>query len=195
MSNDKSTWIGVASVVVVIVAVISIMRGCSGSETVRDEPFHGLMAVLAEETSTLLGEQGRVVLIPEDREALNAGFRDAVSRHEGVELVTAELPPSAIPGMMSLSLDAVQQIVDTHPDADAFVSLRGFPPASPDRLAIRGDTPPRWIVVYSTRSPWPADDQPFDLLIAPQPSKDRPEGKPRSARDWFDRYYILLRKS
>ena len=194
MSKNKSTWIGVAAVVVLAGALFTMTRSCSGSNTVRDEPFHGLMSVLAEETAALLGGPGEVVLIPEDREGLNAGFREALSRNSEIRLITADVPAAAIPGMTSLSMDGLQEIVDAHPGADAFVSLRGFPPVSPDELRTSSDKMPLWIVVYGTRAPWTADDHPFDLLIVPRSTREQPDEKARSTREWFERYYTLLEK-
>jgi len=186
-------WVGAAAAVVLVFAFISLFRSCSPGPPVREEPFRGLMRVLAEEVAGLVDGEGEVVLIPEDREGMNVGFREAMSRHKKIRLITAEIPANPMPGIATFSPDALRRIVATHPEADGFVSLRGLPMDFHDELRASSAKRQRWAVVYSIRMDGVAEDFPFDLVIIPRSSSEAPGGKPKSAREWFDRYYTILR--
>ena len=195
MLKNRSVWVVIAAVVGLVIAIFSLVRGCSPGSSLEEAPFHGLTAAVARETAALLGGQGgEVVLIPEDRERLNAALREAMARYPEIRMATAELPPSVMPGIASFSADSLGQIVHSHPEADAFVSLRELPPVSLRELQSSSGRSPRWVVVYGSRMDWAADDLPFDLVIMPRPSSDRPEGKAKTEQEWFERYYTVLRK-
>jgi hypothetical protein len=168
-------------------------------------PLHRAVGqTLAEETSRLLGHHGKIVLIsiesakaPELNVQLEQ-FEETLKRAGSVKIEKTyhlETEGKAKYGTGSgLSGRRYVRIVNKNTDADAFVSFVGVPDLADTELNELKKKPK---LVAETRSVEKLakafQQQIVQVAIASRFNFPAPvEGKPRSSRQWFDKYFEIV---
>jgi len=124
--------------VVIMICLVSLFRGCGGRETtgLPDTLAAKAGSVLAQETASLLGETGHVVILLDDgprgkTEACRdqvASFLNRLSGYKQIRVVSkVNVPPQADPGPRQLPGDTYLDMLTKHADAAAIVSFVGEP--------------------------------------------------------------------
>jgi len=179
-------------------------------------PFHAILhavdravgEVAAEQTAQLLGQQGHLVLLAVDTsrfknlqaDTQRQAFLQAVKKYRALRVVATEwVDPTTIRGGADFGLDSrvFFEALARHPQAAALVSLVGAPHLTDEEMDRLPQPLPRLVAVQAMGCRadlrrWHARKL-VQVEIAPRalpPSADaRP---PKSAREWFARYYEVL---
>ena len=157
----------------------------------------GLGTAVAEETTKLLTNQGKVVLILPQRgnykdplvELQRAAFAKTLARTKGVSLLATESIETERPGTMGaagLDPEQFRQFVQRHAGADAFVSLAGFPEFSKEAVAeltgkkfvVLGNAGPHLKAMLLAGT--------VQVAILPRTRPVTDGKKPGTAREWFN---------
>lgn len=171
--------------------------------TVNRTPFETLGSVTAEETATLLGNQGRVVVVTElvevqkspNLDAQVHGFKSSLGKKGGVtlkEVKEIKRPPSDDPRQWPAGQAA--QIAQAAEGANATVlfmslpaqlsreDLAAFKSIKGKLVAVTGQTP--------TLKPLLQQGVLHLAIVNRFPPKPAPSGK-ETPRQWFDRVYFI----
>lgn len=168
--------------------------------------YEALGAITAEETATLLGLQGQVLVIARDTgpdknpsvESGLAAFQRTLRKHGGVSQVSERF--EATPMMMmatggGVPAEHLLRALRSHAEADALVLFCPLPPlgdAEAEMLQRRGV---KIVVVSSFRPHYRPllDRQLIHRVIAPRPDGP-PAGvpPPRTLRERFDQEFVVV---
>ena len=165
---------------------------------------------MAGETSKLLNNQGQVVLITQDtsadfNEALDAqvkSFQHALHTKKGLTITAIEKiqrPPMNMNRENGLSKDQLRKVVQDHPNADAIVSFMGFPQLQSQDLTLLKASRCKYVAVFNSAFGIDLEkllaQQVMDLAVAARAEPVTPAGTAaRTARDWFDASYSVLKR-
>ncbi len=163
----------------------------------------GLGAAAAEETDTVLGGKGKVVLVLPKRgsyqdpvvEIQRASFAKTLARTKGLSLLATESIEMERPGTMGaggLDPEQFRQIVQRHAGADGFVTFAGFPEFPKDQLAGLGGK--KFVVIGSAGPHLKAMllGGTVQVVILPRTRPATDGKKPRTAREWFNFTYEVV---
>jgi hypothetical protein len=166
--------------------------------------------VVAGETSKLLNNQGQVVLITQDtsadfNEALDAqakSFQKALRTKRGLTMEAIERiqrPPTNMNRENGLSKGQFLKVVQDHPNAAAIVSLMGFPQLQAEDIALLNPGKCKYVAVFNSAVGIDLErlraQQVMDLAVVARAEVVTPAGTaPRTARDWFDASYSMLKR-
>jgi hypothetical protein len=171
------------------------------------DTYEVLGAVTAEETATLLGNHGRVLVIARDTgadknpsvEAELKAFRQAMKQHSGVSLIIAKI---RVTPMLMMSTgggvppDQLFKALQTHANPDAVVLFFGFPQLTEPQLEALKQTGVKIVVVSSFRPAYQQllERRAIHLAIVPRPESPAltPE-KSQTVRERFNQDYVVMR--
>ncbi len=193
----KSYFIAATALLAIAIAGILIYRTqFRGRSDETSKLPEGLGTAAAEAAATLVGGQGKLILILPKRgnyqdpvvETQRAAFAKALGKAKGLTLTATESLETERPGTMGAGgLDPAEfrQLLERHAGTDAFVSMAGFPEFSRDTLpALQGK---KFVVVGSSIQQL----KPLllggvvQVAIVPRsrpPAGDKP---PRTPLEWF----------
>lgn len=202
----RSKTLAVGFAVASILLVVFVVRRQSSDPAMNLRPSVAVGEMLAEETTRLLGGKGNIVVIgrvsAKDGQTAGgeqmASFGTAMRRRASPRIAATEWlprPPGPMMNAGDLTAERLLQLVEKHPEADAFVVFAGLPPLSAslgEKLTARslrllavcgyGATVRRWL---ETRA----------LAVAVVPRfGELPPGTPapKTAKDWFRQEFELL---
>ncbi len=217
MYLDRKIIVGAIAVVAIVGALTSIyLTQVERAPKVNVKPYKALGAVVAEETSKLLGHKGRVVVLAADAgkfqipalQSQMESFKRALAKKRGLTIAAIEkvdIPMGTLMQLgsggfaepsLGLSPDQVMRVLAAHPGIDALVSFVGFPPL-PDQAVTMLRQRPVKVVVVSSHDPWLGgllQAQIIHVAIVPRsgaPPVGAPK-KPRTLQEWFDQTYLLV---
>lgn len=205
-SPAKRKLVALCCVIVITGSLTWIFLSQRGRPAAAAQPHIALGRVLAEETVKLLGKQGRVVVIsPNLRKELTVkwevdSFTESLKRQGSVEIQTAvTIQPfelSLKDPQKGFAGDAYLSIVRKHSKADAIISFVGLPQLADTDLHQLSEHPQKLIAVSRSRKNLEkflnARVTPF--AIVPRFKFPSPvTGKPRNSREWFDKYFQIVR--
>lgn len=169
-------------------------------------PFESLGSVVADETATLLGNQGRVIIVTElievqkspNLEAQISGFKAALGKKGGVtlkEVKEIKRPPSDDPRLWPAGQAA--QIAQMSEGASATVLFMSLPAqlSREDLAAFKGIKGKLVAVTGQSPTLKPLLQQGvIHLAIVNRfPPKPAPTSGKESPRQWFDRVYMVVK--
>lgn len=195
---------------VLVVASISLIRYFwHPVPVISRDRFIGVGEVLAQETAKLLQDHGRIVVVLDDqlknpKNPVNGqweAFQKELTRHPGITISdkkTVDADPNEIRAWCPA--DSFEDILTRNAKADAIVFFVGL--ADWSLLAARGRTPQAVSakVIVGENFGTPSKNEyggyfssgVLAILIAGRIGPGGPDGaKPRSPREWFDRYYQI----
>jgi len=158
VQKEKRTAVAVVSVLVIIAAVLIItMRQRGQTLNTNLDPFATAGEVLADETRTLLGGPGKVVVVTYDptkampvAAAQLKAFQDRLKKGGGITINAVEtLPPAPNPGMATWGGAQYLQLAERHAGVDAIVSFVGPPFFSEEEIRHAPTQMPRGLVFGS----------------------------------------------
>ncbi|HSA03289.1 MAG TPA: hypothetical protein P5055_21380 [Candidatus Paceibacterota bacterium] len=171
--------------------------------------YEALGAITADETATLLGNKGRVILIARDTgpdknpsvEAQLTAFQRALKKHAGLSLLTDRF--KAAPDMMmatggGVPPDHLSKTLARHGKIDAMVLFCAIPPMADSELNAIRKSGAKVVVVSSFHSDYGRllDQQLIHRVVAPQPESPPPGAPPpRTLRERFDQDYVIVTKA
>jgi hypothetical protein len=189
----------------VLLALIAIRRQLA-PPAMNLRPSLAVGEVLAGEVARVLGGRGKVVVIGRGsaRDGKNAGgeqissFGAAMKRLGTLPIISTEWLPQPPAGTMDpgvVKTEQLLQLIEKHPEVDAFVIFAGLPPPSPpvsEKLSARplkllavcgyGPHVRRWLETGA-------------LAVAVVPRfGELPPGTPapQTVKDWFEREFEML---
>jgi len=198
------------AVIVIIGSLISLyvtqLRPANKSNLA---PFVGAGQVLADETAKAIGDHGRVVLLvsalarsPNSVEQQQlAGFLGEIKRHRQIQIVATEtfkiIAPPIEDAMRDLGLTNEQfaELLRKYDDVDAlvtFIELPAFNPGQPlewprvHPKIIAGQLPVQAGQAYLRANKIAA------FIAKREESTTTAKTKPRTPREWFDKYFQLF---
>lgn len=168
-------------------------------------PFHALGEVAADQVASLLGGKGSIVIVVWDNKYFASPTSDAqlstLSKQAkkagltiaGTEVVKPDSP--AILGLNTLSPEQFFDVVRRHSDADAIVSFICLPPLNDTEIAQLSGRLPKCAVIavrpeQKLKGLFQRGIIQLAILLRANPSMS---GSPKSTREWFDRYYQVVR--
>lgn len=169
-------------------------------------PSAALGEILAAEVLRLDPGPASVVLIsrqpaaegPDANRERMDNFKVALKRTAPAKSVSQEWMPRPPPGVMDLGVASQEQILsamEKHADAKIFVVLAGLPPAAPSLVDKLNARSAKLVGVCGSTADvkrWLASKV-LAVVVVPR-FDDLPPGtpSPQTARDWFDREYLLV---
>ena len=167
-------------------------------------PYAALGAITAEETSSLLGKRGSVVIVINDpgdekdpvMDAQLAAFKTTLKKSGGVTVAAVETvkmdPFQRMSTGGALPADQFTKLLETHRSAAAFLFFIGFPALGESAIAKIKQTPVKFIVASACLPGYREliRQRVFHLAIVPRVG-DAPGGNPMTMREWFDQDYVL----
>lgn len=193
----------VAGLAIAVAGVVLYRTQFQGRPAETTKLPEGLGTAAAEESTKLLGNQGKVALILPKRgsyqdpmvELQRAAFAKTLARTKGMSLLATESIEMERPGTMGaggMDPDQFRQIVQRHAGADVFVSLAGFPEFPKAGLASLSG---KKFVVVGTAGPHLKAmllGGTVQAAILPRTRPVTDGKKPGTAREWFNFTYEVV---
>ena len=205
---NKKAVVAALALVAIIGSFISLYSNRSGRPPhIALNSYEALGQVAAEETASLLGQKGRVVLIAQDTvensnpayEAQLEAFGGLLKSKGGVALASIErfklTPMERMATGGAVPRERFLEVLDAHANADAIVLFVGFPSladADLDRLKQSGV---KLVLVSGYRPGYKGLLTARLLQLAIVPRFDPGTGNtnpPQTTREWFDRDYVII---
>lgn len=206
MSDKKNTAVAAIAVVVTLAAVIHLVLGNrEKSPRANPKPFEHLGRALAEETASLVGGQGSVVLAVETMggakspslDAQIHGFKTALGKTKGISLKgVTELSRSVTEDPQMWPREHATRLVKLGEGAKALVFLGSFPQTLPptDIATLKGSQAS--LVVLGTQSPLIQSLVTSGVIrvavVNRTPPTPVPPGTETTAQ-WYARVYQILK--
>jgi len=205
MSQRALIW---AAVVVIVGSALIFYRNFAKSKSTDQASknlLDGYTQVTAQEISHLLGGRGDVVVVswgpPADDAKDPAGPRDvqafcAALKRAGLHLLAKDRVPPVHAGYdIVWTAENYRVMLERYPQAGVLVSFVGAPRLSAENIRELPARRPKLVVVRGgdakiTRKL--LEQGVVDGAVLPRaepPSSDRP---PKTAREWFDKYYLFI---
>jgi hypothetical protein len=216
MLERKQTVVAAISILVIVFSLLFVLLPRRGRKPpLRLEPFEAIGEMAAEETARLLGGRGQVVIVTFDPSKVRMpparmvaavlkaemkGFNNAIKKHNNLTVLATEsvevphlgafYPDSGLPA------DRFFELVEKYRAADAIVSFAGLPLLQEQDFNKLRTTMPKIVAVASFGSgPYQKllEARVVQVVIVPRPpDSTQPSTKPKTLREWFDRYYEVV---
>jgi hypothetical protein len=173
------------------------------------KPEQALGVVAAQETEKVLGGGGRVLVIAGESAdplvtAQIAAFESVVRKDPTISSVAVErlLPMNPLlrtrnPGGPPYDTAEFARALEKHPHVDALVSFAGLPVDNSSQLATLKQQGCKVIAVFASSAPpelpGAMASHSIDLAIVLRDAPLANISSPRSLRDYFDKYYVVLK--
>ncbi len=200
----KRPLLALISILVIIASGVSIyLSQRSPTARVNLKPFEGVGQVGAESTSKLLNGSGRLVLVAYDAkssplEASVTAFTAELKKFPGLsvaatERVSMKMEEMAMPEM-GLKATEYLRIVQKHGDADAIVSFVGGPSFPNQDYRQVPERRPKFVVLsgYTPQTKSLMQAGVVNLAIVPRFEPQKAEAEPKTAREWFERFFMVV---
>jgi hypothetical protein len=174
-------------------------------QKVNLDTYQVLGTVTAEETASLLGGKGRILVMARDTgaaknpsvEAELAAFQQTLKRKAGLSVVTERVRVTPMLMMSTgggLPPDQFLKALETHPDLGAVVLFFGFPQLTEPELDTLRKTGVKTVVVSSLRPGYKRllGQQAIQVAIVRQANPASPATPARTVRERFDQEYTVL---
>ena len=190
---------GVSVIVIAILVMIFWWPQLSGAQKVNSDVSVGLGEVVADETARLLGDRGEVVLLVFDSagqnlpavEATLRAFRGGLKSHPRLYIQATELI-KAVGNTAPLSAEQFCGFLGQYASADAIITFVGLPELADLDWRKLPQRRPR-VVVAGGFSPELQQFLERDVVqVAMVPDFKPGDKAPRTAREWFDRYFTIV---
>jgi len=204
---EKRTKDILIATLAIIAAVVSLYFAFGRrSEFVDLDAYSVLGAVAAEETSKLLADKGKVLVVIKDTgedknpsvEAELKAFERTLKKRSGLSLATHRVRVTPMIMMSTgggLPPEDLMKALETHPGINALVLFFGFPLLSDSDLETVKKSGAKTVVVSSFRPGYKQlmQREAIHLAIVPRPDSapaDAP--KPKTVRERFDQDYKIM---
>ena len=202
-SKTKDILVAIGSILAIVASVLWIVRS-QRSPKMNVSLHQAVGQVLAEETARLLERKGKVVIVsmetgkvPELKTQLQA-FEKALHLVGGITVLERyELDPEDKPKYgpgTGLSAPRFLRIVKKSAKADAIVSFVGVPRLTDEEIG-KLERMPRFVAETKERDKLSRLFEKKILHVAVVPRFEFPapvSEKPRTAREWFDKYFQIV---
>ena len=160
-------------------------------------PGYGLGQALAETASTVLNNQGRLVVVyaPADTVEVKSqweGFKNTIKKHGGMRIIKVYNLKTDISGYVEPQsfLDMVKE----QDQSDLIVSFLPVAPATQKQVSEASSRIPKMLVVGLTHddgNPERCAASGLKAIIVPRIPTSLPSENMKSAKDWFDYYFEI----
>jgi len=194
--------------IIAVVAAVGSLYFAFGrrAEFVDLDTYSVLGVVAAEETSKLLADKGKVLVVVRDTgadknpsvEAELKAFEKTLKQHSGMNLATYRVQVTPMLMMSTgggLPSEELMKALESHPGINALVVFFGFPLLSEPELDTLKKSGAKTVVVSSFRAGYKQlmQREAINLAIVPKPDSapaDAP--KPKTVRERFDQDYKVI---
>src|SRR5262245_38882956 len=156
--SRRNTLIALGALLVTISSLVSIyLTQCAGPGKSSLRPHVALGQVLAEETSKLLANKGRLVIVCGDvrqSETLKAeveSFTKSIHKQAGLSVVATEVVKPD-PKRKNMASRQYLDLLEQYPNVDVIVSFAGTPRLEDAQISKLGPKFPKLVAVSTTRS-------------------------------------------
>lgn len=205
--DTKKAVVIVAAVVAILGSFVSIYLNRAGrSPRIVLNSYQALGEVAAEETSKLLDQKAKVVIIAYDTKVNSNPVEEAKLKAFGDRLKTGGITISSTEKFKLTPMERMAtggavprerflQILESHPNVDAIVLFVAFPPLTEtdlDRLERNG---PKLVLISGYMPGYKnlLSARVVQLAIVPRfDSAAERIKQPQTLRQWFDRDYVII---
>lgn len=205
MNRRTRDWV-IAALAVLAIGAAIYSAIANRSQKINLETYTVLGTITAQETTRLLADHGRALVIARDTgeyknpsvEAELTAFQQELQKHPGVHLTTkrTQIPPMQMMATGGgLPADQLLQTLDSHPNLDALILFLPLPQLADAELDALGKHAVRIIVVSSFHPDYRRllERGLIQLAIVPRPDNAPTDAPPaRTPRERFDQEYALL---
>ena len=203
--NQRAIAIGaVLALILSAVMIFRFFRATPLPDSATQNLFQAYTQVTAQEISRALGGHGDVVILmwgaPSDDAGTSGGSPDvraisAALQKDGLHIVAKEsVPPVRVGHSVMWTADNFRSVLNQYPQVAALVSFVGSPQLSAENIRALPSPRPKLFVV---RLAEPETAQPLldqgvlDGAVLPQDQPPTSGGPPKTAREWFNKYYLF----
>jgi len=203
--NQRAIAIGaVLALILSGVMIFRFFRATPLPDSATQNLFQAYTQVTAQEISHLMGGHGDVVVLmwgPPSDDASHPGGPPEVQtmcqalQKDGLRVVAkSSVPPVRVKGGTVWTAENYRSVLEQYPQVGAIVSFIGSPQLSAENIRTLPATRPKLVVV---RFAEPETAQPLleqgvlDGAVLPQDQPPTSGGPPKTAREWFNKYYLF----
>ena len=175
------------------------------AQAIKLDTYEVLGAVTDEETASLLGDQGRILLMVRDTgpdknpsvEAQVKAFLQTLKPHTKMYVVVDRVQVTPMLMMSTgggVPVDQLFTAIETHAKPEAVVLFFGLPPLTEPELEVLKRTGVKLVVVSSFRPGYQRllERRVIQLAIVPRPEAPT-LGKVQTLRERFDQEYLVIK--